>query len=133
MTEKEISVRQKVEAPSEQEPTRPGRVFLPEVDIFESADSLYLMADLPGVAPGKVDIDLKEGVLTLSAEAVEPTGVRERAIRAEYETGHYRRQFSLSQLIDQSKIEARMKDGVLELRLPKIERAQPRKIEVSAA
>ncbi len=131
MSDKDITVSHKVEAPAEQERTNPGPVFIPAVDIFESEHALTLMADMPGVEPGAVDVDLKDGVLNLTSEAVDPAGTKERARSAEYHYGRYYRRFTLSELIDQAKIEARMKDGVLELILPKVEKAQPRKIAVS--
>jgi HSP20 family molecular chaperone IbpA len=130
MADQEITVRHKVEAPASQEQTKPGPVFVPAVDIFESDKALTLVADLPGVSADKVDVDLKEGVLTLSAEAQEQAGPTERAHLTEYRTGRYYRQFALSEVIDQNRIEARIKDGVLELVLPKVEKAQPRKIQV---
>jgi len=130
MTDKDITVSHKVEAPAEQERTKPGPVFIPAVDIFESEQALTLMADMPGVEPGAVDVDLKDGVLTLNAEAHNPSGDKERARSTEYHYGRFHRQFSLSEMIDQAKIEAKMKDGVLELILPKVEKAQPRKIAV---
>ena len=131
MNDKDITVSHKVEAPAEQERTKPGPVFIPAVDIFESEQALTLVADMPGVEPGSVDVDLKDGVLTLTSEAADPAGDKERARATEYHYGRYYRQFTLSEMIDQSKIEARMKDGVLELILPKVEKAQPRKISVS--
>ena len=133
MSDKDITVSHKVEAPAEQERTKPGPVFIPAVDIFESEQALTLMADMPGVEPGSVDVDLKDGVLTLSSEASDPAGDKERPLSREFRYGRYYRQFTLSELIDQTRIEAKMKDGVLELILPKVEKAQPRKISVSQA
>ena len=133
MSSKDITVSHKVEAPAEQERTKPGPVFIPAVDIFESEQALTLIADMPGVEPGEVDVDLKEGVLTLTSEARDPAGESERRCSTEYHYGRYYRQFTLSELIDQAKIQAKMKDGVLELILPKVEKAQPRKISVSEA
>ncbi len=132
MSDQEITARHKIEAPAESEQTRAGAVFLPAVDIYESPEALTLLADLPGVDPSKVEVDLKEGVLTLSAEAAREVGLKERILLSEYETGRFYRQFRLSEMIDQAKIEAKMKDGVLELVLPKIGPAKPKKIEVKA-
>lgn len=129
MAEKDITLH-KVEAPENHEQTKPGLVFIPAVDIYESEASLTLMADLPGVKPGAVEIDLKDGILSLSAETEEDGGEEEQVLSTEYRSGRYFRRFTLSDLIDQAKIEAKMKDGVLELILPKVEKAQPRKITV---
>jgi len=127
---KEIQVKPKQEVTTPAEQTRPGLVFTPNVDIFETDSEITLLADLPGVTTEKLNIDLRENILTLigEVEAVDSTG--EEKILVEYETGKYYRQFTLSSVIDQSKIDAQLKDGVLTLQLPKIEKATPRKIEV---
>ncbi len=111
------------------EATRPGLYYEPPVDIYETNDALYLVADMPGVQPAGVEIDLREGVLTLQGrqEAVDEGRVSHR----EYRPGSYLRRFSVSETIDQQSIEASMKDGVLELRLPKVPKAVPRRIQVT--
>jgi HSP20 family molecular chaperone IbpA len=127
---KEIQVKPKQEVTTPAEQTRPGLVFTPNVDIFETDNEITLLADLPGVTADKLTIDLRENTLTLIGE-VEPTnGSGEEKILVEYNTGKYYRQFTLSSVIDQSKIDAQLKNGVLNLRLPKVEKATPRKIEV---
>ena len=110
-----------------------GRVFLPAVDIFETPEALVLVADMPGVAADKVTVDLKDNHLVISGEVAPPVGQGETMIEAEYYTGDFQREFHVGSLIDQGKIEASMKDGVLHLVLPKVEKAKPRKIEVKTA
>jgi HSP20 family protein len=127
---KEIQVKPKQEITSPAEQTKPGMVFTPSVDIFETDRELTLLADLPGVKAENLTIDLRENTLTLTGEVEPFESANEKDILIEYETGKYYRQFSLSNVIDQSKINANLTDGVLRLTLPKIEEAKPRKIEV---
>lgn len=129
---KEIQVREKQEVASPTEPTRPGLVFTPDVDIYESETDITLLADLPGVAADGISIDLRDDVLTLTGDALSTAGENETPLLVEYQTGRYRRQFTLSEVIDQSRIDAKFTDGVLRLTLPKVAKATPRKIEVQA-
>ena len=88
---------------------------------------------MPGVAPDDIAIDLNDGVLSISG-AVKPfEGGDESDVSIEFEVGRYQRQFTLSEVIDQRRIEARLEDGVLRLILPKAEKAIPRRIAVTAA
>lgn len=130
---KALQTREKAEVTTPAEQTRPGPVFTPAVDIFEIDKEITLLADLPGVKAADLNIDLRENVLTLDCEVQSPEGADEVDVFREYRTGKYYRQFTLSQVIDQSKIDAELKDGVLRLRLPKVEAAQPRQIRVKAA
>ena len=135
MTESEkkaLQAKEKTEVVSNAEATKPGPVFTPAVDIFETDNALILLADLPGVKAKDLTIDLKEGVLALSTQTEVQEAAGEMVILGEYQTGNYYRKFNLSDVIDQSRIEANLKDGVLRLTLPKVEAAAPRKIEVKA-
>jgi HSP20 family protein len=85
---------------------------------------------MPGVTTDNLSIDLKDNVLTLTGEVAPFEEADEQDILIEYEIGKYHRQFNLSSVIDQSKIDAKLNDGVLRLSLPKVEKATPRKIEV---
>lgn len=130
---KEIQVREKQEVASPAEQTRPGLVFTPDVDIFESDTAITLLADLPGIEPERITIDLRDGVLTLTADTEPPMSrENETPLLVEYQTGQYRRQFTLSEVIDQAQIDAKYTDGVLRLTLPKVAKATPRKISVQA-
>lgn len=130
---KEIQVKPKQEVSTASEQTRPGLVFTPSVDIFETDHEITLLADLPGVTTNNLTIDLRENTLTLTGEVEPFEGANEEDILIEYEIGKYYRQFTLSSVIDQSKIDAKLADGVLRLSLPKIEAAAPRKIEVKVS
>jgi HSP20 family protein len=112
------------------EQTHPGPVYSPPVDIFESDDRISLLADMPGVKPKDLKIDLRENVLTLSAPVTPAESASETPVLREYASGSYFRQFTLSDQIDQTKIDAKLTDGVLRLELPKLERAKPRQITV---
>jgi HSP20 family protein len=129
MNEQELKPKVKEEAPAKGERVRPGRVFIPAVDIFETPQALVLVADMPGVAGDKVTLDLKENLLTIYGE-VSPLPEKETLLGQEYAIGDYYREFQVGELIDKSKIEASVKNGVLTLTLPKAEKAKPRRIEV---
>ncbi len=127
---REIEAREKQEV--EREHTRPGFVFRPDVDIVERVDEFVVTADLPGVDEQHVDVRLEKGMLSIRADlAVEPEP-EWRHLYDEYRTGSYYREFTLSDRIDVNEIKASMKDGVLDLRLPKAEKHRPRNIEVRA-
>ena len=128
---KEMQVKGKQEV-AQPEQTRPTLVFTPAVDIFETDAEIALLADLPGVNSENLSIDLNDGVLTLTGDIEPYENPDEEDLMIEYEVGKYYRQFTLSDIIDQNKIEANLNDGVLRLRLPKAEKAQPRKIEVKS-
>lgn len=117
-------------SPAIPEQTRTGPVYWPAVDIFEDASAITLLADVPGVKASDVRIDLRENVLTLSGRVVRAESPGEVSVLREFEPGTYLRQFTLSEAIDQGKIDARLSDGVLRLKLPKQERAKPREITV---
>jgi HSP20 family protein len=129
---KELKVREKQEVTSPAEQTSPGLVFTPAVDIFETEKEITLLADMPGVKANNLTIDLRDNILTLSADIAPVENGNEEDILVEYETGKYYRQFTLGELINQEKIDAKLNDGVLRLRLPKIEKATPKKIVVKA-
>jgi HSP20 family protein len=130
---KALQVKEKAELAHPMEQTRPGLVFTPDVDIFETEKEMIVLADMPGVKSDNLTIDLREAVLTLDGEVQAPEGNGEVEVLREYRTGKYYRQFYLSEVIDQAKIEAEMKDGVLRLKLPKVEAAKPRRISVKAS
>jgi HSP20 family molecular chaperone IbpA len=129
---KELKVREKQEVASPGEQTRPGVVYTPDVDIFESDTEITLLADMPGVTSKNLNIDLRDDVLTLTGETGSNEESSEVPIVVEYGVGKYYRQFTLSEVVDQARIAAELKDGVLRLTLPKVAKAAPRKITVSA-
>jgi HSP20 family molecular chaperone IbpA len=129
---KEIQAREKQELTGPAEQTKPGPVFSPAVDIFETEKEITLLADLPGVNSNDLNIDLRDNVLSLAGDVTPWESAEENDLMIEFEIGRYFRQFNLSEVIDQEKIDAQLNDGVLRLTLPKVEKAQPRKIAVTA-
>lgn len=132
-TNKELQAKEKKELQSSAEQTKPGPVFTPSVDIFETETSLTVLADLPGVKADDLDIDLHDDTLTIIGHIAPENAGDETHVLREYETGQFVRKFSLSEVIDQAKIKAELSDGVLRLNLPKVAKAQPRKIKVTAS
>ena len=130
---KALQAKEKAELTGTMEQIKPGIVFAPDVDIFETEKEITILADMPGVKSNNLSIDLRENILTLDGEVQAPEATGEVDIFREYRTGKYYRQFNLSEVIDQAKIEAEMKEGVLRLKLPKVEAAKPRKIAVRAS
>ena len=115
------------------EATHPGPIQPPAVDIFEDSDCISLLADMPGVKAQDLKIDLRDGVLTLNARVTPAESSNTSSVLCEFVPGTYFRQFTLSESIDQAKIDAKLADGVLRLDLPKLERAKPRQIRVKAS
>ncbi len=114
------------------ETTREGPFFRPDVDIVERKDAYLLTADMPGVDENHVQVRLEDGVLSIDATlAVEPDPGW-TPVHREYRMGGFHREFTLSERIDAEKISARMRDGVLELELPKAEAVRPRQIPIHA-
>lgn len=118
-------------APPEQ--TRTGPIYSPAVDIFENEHSITLLADMPGVKASDLGVDLRENVLTLTGRVTALGTAMESNVLREYRPGIFVRQFTLSDTIDQPKIDAQLTDGVLRLELPKVEKAKPRQITVRSA
>lgn len=128
---RDIPIHRKEEL-TEEEGTREGPYFKPEVDIYETDDALTVKADMPGALSENVDIDLRDNVLTIQAGSKD-VDERWNPVHEEFRMGNYTRRFRLGQQIDQSAISANFNNGVLELTLPKAERARPRKIQISTS
>ena len=132
MPEQEIVTKEKQQVQGT-ETTRPGYYYIPDVDICEYPDKLMLWADMPGVSEKNVEVVLKDNNLTLAGTVLPAVYNNLSPVYTEYNVGNYFRQFALNENIDESRIQARMRNGVLEVELPKSERAKPRKIEVRTA
>ncbi len=125
-----IMEKQQAERGQEVEATRARPVFLPCTDILEREDAIVVMADMPGVGSEAVDVDLTGNELTISGRVADPAIEGHTLTSWEYEVGDYRRRFRLSGGIDADKIDATIKNGVLQVVLPKSKEAQPQKITV---
>ena len=113
------------------EATRGGNYYTPRVDIYETADEVVLMCDVPGVKPQDLDVQFVKGELSLSGK-VQPRQAPAEYVREEYGVGDFYRSFTIAPEIDPSKISAESRDGVLVIHLPKPEKAKPKRIAVKA-
>jgi HSP20 family molecular chaperone IbpA len=129
--QQELQVQQKREVEKAQEATRPMRAFLPNADIFETEEALTVVLEMPGVDRDNINVSVENGLLSIEGrinfskyEGLDP-------VYSEYNIGPFRRTFRISSRIDQDKIRAEMRDGVITLVLPKAEEAKTRRIEVT--
>ena len=130
MSPQELQVREKRELEKKQESTVPARTFVPAADIFETEPALTVVLEMPGVDKNNVDVSIEDNILTVQGRLDFAKYEGLQPVYTEYNIGHYRRSFSLSQKIEQTKISAEMADGVLILVLPKAEEAKPRRITI---
>jgi len=128
--ERALEVQEKKELVSKGEKTKPARYFVPPTDIYETADALMVVMEVPGVDRKDIEIKLEEDELRIEARIDQAKYDGMEPLYAEYNVGHFSRAFTLSEQIDQQKIGAGLQDGVLTLTLPKAEKAKPRRIEI---
>jgi HSP20 family protein len=133
MTAQELAPKEKQEV-HEKEQTRPGRTYLPDVDIYEDEHALWFLADMPGVAQEQVEVELHDNVLRLEGRVSLDQYEGLTPAYTEYNVGNYLRRFTLSstQHFDRDRIVARLVNGVLEVKLPKTEAAKPRRIPITS-
>ena len=126
----ELQVQKKREIEKKEETTIPARVFLPVADIYETQNALSVILEMPGVEKNNVEIRVEDDVLNVKGQLDLSKYQGLLPLYTEYNVGHYARSFQLSSKIDQNKISAELKDGVLSLTLPKVDEAKPRAIQV---
>jgi HSP20 family protein len=126
----ELQVQKKREVENKEETTIPARIFVPAADIYEREHNLMVILEMPGVEKKNVDVRVEDGVLNVEGRLDLAKYQGLQPLYTEYNIGHYARSFRLSSKIDQSKIAAEMKDGVLSLTLPKVEEAKPRTVQI---
>lgn len=107
------------------------RTVLPAVDIVEDETGITVLADLPGVSRDRLGIKVTGDNLQIEGAAQVPVSGDMELLYGEVQSLQYRRSFTLSRELDPAKIEAKLTNGVLRLRIPKAEEARPRRIEVS--
>jgi HSP20 family protein len=134
MAQQVETVRQQTPATREADQRMPPRpTFLPPADIYETKDSIVVLTEMPGVSSDGVDISLERRVLTIRGRSAGNEHRGYQQVYGEYSDGDYERVFTLSENIDRDRIEATLRDGVLQLVLPKAEAAKARKIELKSS
>lgn len=135
MPEKTISIQPHIpvaKAPEQAPKTREeSRYLTPPVDIYEEAEGLTVLADLPGATQSDVDVRVDNGLLTITGKVVHDTPGEK--LQGEFELLNFYRQFELGEEVDVEKISASLKHGVLTVKLPKVEKAKPKQIHVMVA
>ncbi len=104
--------------------------LMPPVDVLEDASGITLVADLPGVTRETLNLHVEADTLTIEGEMALNVPEGMQSSHAEVQIPRYRRVFTLSKELDPEKVSAELKHGVLRLRIPKAEHAQPRKVEI---
>ena len=127
----ELQVQQKREVEKKTEGTIPARVFVPVTDIFETPEALTVVLEMPGVDGNSIEANVENDIVTIEGRIDFTKYEGMQPVYTEYNVGHYARSFQMSNKIDQGKISAEMKDGVVTLVLPKAEQAKARRIKVA--
>ncbi len=114
--------------------TGAGNAWTPAVDIIEQGDDLVIRAEVPGIERDAIEVKLEDNTLILSGKRVRETETDDtRTYRRERVYGSFVRSFGLPKTVDATRISATYKNGVLEITIPKVEEAKPRKIDIKVA
>jgi len=124
--------KQPVMEPTVSERTRNTKIFIPKVDIYETPETMVLLADVPGIDENSVEVILDKNVLKIHGTVEEAQKQGRRLYYREYDVGDYQRTFTLSEDVDREKIEASVKDGVLRVVLHKAAPVKAKKIAIKA-
>ena len=135
MTANELPAKEKKEVAGQDQQTRPGRYFAPDVDIREDDGALWLWADIPGVKQESISVDLDDDTLTIRGDVNLEGYEGLSPVYTEYNVGNFIRRFTLpsTSRFDIARISARLSAGVLTVEVPKSEQARQRRIPVRAA
>jgi HSP20 family molecular chaperone IbpA len=129
---KELKIKEE-SRPAENESLRPGRTYLPNVDIRETEDAIWLWADVPGVDEKSIEVRLEEGRLHIEGRVAPEDYESLVPLYTEYNVGNFVRSFRINDQIDSQGISAKLAHGVLQLQLPKASHTRPRRVPVAAA
>ena len=129
--EMEIAEKRAVDTDIHQE-LRSGNWFVPATDIYETAEEVVLIMDMAGVCTDCIHVNIVEDELIVTGHVTHGEDDDDYVLYREYDVGHYHRHFGLPAQIDRNKIEGVMADGILTVRLPKVEEIKPRRIPVRA-
>lgn len=129
-TPKELEVQEKHALAAGEEHADQTRYYQPLTDIYETAESVVVVMEMPGVEKSDLDVRLESNQLTVEGRISLAPYSNMKPLYTEYGVGHYARRFRLSSKIDKQRIEARLEDGVLKLSLPKVEEAATKSIEI---
>lgn len=134
--QQKVATRTTTDAPQapqgKESETQSEWTLVPEVDIYEDVEGIYVRADMPGVSRDRLDLQVNKDALTIEGEASIDMPEGMEAMYADIRSTRYRRSFVLSTELDTDKIDASLKDGVLSIHIPKRAEAKPRKIQVNA-
>jgi len=119
------------ENPITTERTKPGKVFVPRVDIRETKESIILIADMPGIDEKSVDITLEKNILTITGSVKPPEFEGYSSVHSEYDIGDFERAFTISDEVDRDNIAATVKNGLLRVTLNKAEEVKAKKIAIT--
>ena len=128
----EVSKRPSDEVQQQSPAREHEHMLVPAADIFEDADGISVVLDMPGVSKDRLHVNADGNGLVVEGDAEIPMPEGMEAVYADVHAAHYRRSFGLTSELDAERIEAMLKDGVLTLRIPKRAELKPRRIEIKA-
>lgn len=131
MTQEKTNLEKKTSGEVQSEAEAVGLTYVPAVDIYENEHGLVMRVEMPGVDEGSANVHIEKNLLSIEGKVHTEVPEGYSLVRAENDAGAYRRAFQLSGEIDPAGVKAKMKNGVLQVLLPKREEAKPRKIEIN--
>ncbi len=132
--DKELTVAEKREVDTSiHQELRSGNWFVPAADIYETPEEVVLVMDMPGVCYDCAHVNLVDDELVVTGHVTHGEDQDDYVLYREYDVGHYHRHFGLPEVIDRTKINAVMSDGVLTVTMPKAEDVKPRRIPIKVS